>query len=157
MQAGKEGSIYLVDRDDMGHFNNANNSQIVQNLTGQIRGLFSAPAYWNNSVYFSAGGDRVKAFSLNNGLLSSTPTSMSNGSLSWPGASPAISANGNSNAILWAMQTSAGTQAVLHAFDATNLASELYNTTQNAPRDVVGGAVKFAVPTVANGRVYAGA
>ena len=157
VEAGKGASIYVVDRDNMGHFNSANNSQIVQNITGQIRGLFSVPAYWNNNVYFGAVGDKVKAFSLNNGLLSSTPTLMSPTSLGYPGASPAISANGTSNAILWALETPAGAQTVLHAYDATNLASELYNTIQNAPRDNVGGAVKFSVPTVANGRVYVGA
>ena len=155
VQAGKTGSIYVVDRDNMGHFNSTDNSQIVQNITGQIGGLYSAPAYWNNNVFFGGAQDRVKAFSLNNGLLSATPTSSSPTTFGWPGQTPTISANGTSNAILWALGKTP-TTAVLHAYDATNLAHELYNSAQDQSRDNPGSAVKFAVPTVANGKVYVG-
>ncbi len=157
VQAGKEGSIYLVDRDNMGHFHSTDNSQIVQNITGQIGPLFSAPAYWNNNVYFGALGDNLKSFSLSNGLLSTAPTSRSPTTLGSPGPTPTISAHDDSNAILWAVDTSQNNDAVLHAYDATNLALELYNSNQNWARDSVGLPVKFAVPTVANGKVYVGA
>jgi hypothetical protein len=161
VQAGKEGEIYVVDRDNMGHFN-PNDSQIVQTIGGQLKSVFSAPAYWNNYVYFgsaypAAAADSLKAFSLTNGLLSQTPTSASPTKFSYPGPTPVISANSTSNAILWALETSPGVPAVLHAYDATNLAHELYNSGQNPVRDNPGNAVKFAVPTVANGKVYVGA
>ena len=96
VQAGKEGSIYLVDRDKMGHFHSTDNSQIVQNITGQIGPLFSAPAYWNNNVYFGGLSDNLKSFSLSNGLLSTTPTSSSPTTLGIPGPTPTISANDDS-------------------------------------------------------------
>ena len=74
---GKEGSIYVIDRTSMGHYNPQNNSLIVQNLTGQIGGIYGSPAYWNGNVYFGASSDALKAFSLTNGMLSPTPTSSS--------------------------------------------------------------------------------
>ena len=160
VQAGKEGSIYVVDRDHMGHFNPNNNSQTVQNIVGQVGGLFSTPAYWNGNVYFGGYLDALKAFSLTNGMLSAVPTSQSGVTFRFPGPTASVSANGNTNGIVWALQTDVtlnGGNEVLYAFDATNLGNELYDTTQNPTRDTVGGAVKFATPTIANGKVYVGA
>lgn len=160
IQSGKEGSIYVVDRDNMGHYNSENNSQIVQNITGEIGGIFGSPAYWNNNVYFAGVTDAVKAFSLTHGLLSSEPTSESPATFGFPSPTPSISSNGNRDGIVWVLQTDAyrnGGSEILYAFDATNLANELYNSSDNSIRDNPGGAVKFAVPTIADGRVYVGA
>lgn len=160
IESGKEGTIYVVDRDNMGHYNPDNNSQIVQSVTGQIGGIFGAPAYWNNNVYFAGVSDSLKVFSLTNGLLSSLPTSQSPVSFGYPSPTPSISSNGNSHAIVWILQTDAyrnGGSAILYAFDATNVGNQLYSSTDNQVRDNPGGAVKFAVPTIANGRVYVGA
>ena len=160
IQSGKEGSIYVVDRDNMGHYNPTDNSQIVQNITGQIGGIFSAPAYWNNNVYFVGVSDSLKAFSLTNGLVSSQPTSQSPVSIGFPGSTPSISSHGNTNGIVWILQTDPfrnGGNSILYAFDATNVGTELYSSVNNPLRDNPGGAVKFAVPTVANGKVYVGA
>jgi len=159
IQSGKEGSIYVVDRDNMGHFNSQNNSQIVQNLTGQIGGIFGAPSYWNNNVYFGGRSDALKAFSLTNGLLSATPTSASSTTFGFPGPTVSISANGTTNAIAWVVQTDTHNDgnAVLRAYDATNLGNEFYDSNQNLPRDNPGPAVRFVLPTVANGKVYVGA
>ncbi len=160
IEASKEGSIYVVDRDHMGHFNSNNNSQIVQNIVGQVGGIFSTPAYWNGNVYFGGYLDALKAFSLTDGMLSTVPTSQSGVTFRFPGPTASVSANGNTNAIVWALQTDLtlnGGNEVLYAFDATNLSNELYDTTQNPTRDTVGGAVKFATPTIANGKVYVGA
>jgi len=160
IQSGKEGSIYVVDRDLMGGFQNGSNSQIVQNITNQINGIFAVPAYWNNNVYFGGISDNVKAFSLSQGLLSATPTSSSPTSMGYPGATPVVSAKGTANGIVWTLQTASGLNGgneVLHAYDATNLGNELYNTAQNESRDNPGAVVRFAVPTIVSGKAYVGA
>ncbi len=160
VQAGKEGTIYLVDRDNMGHFNPNNNSQIVQSITGQLNAVLSASAYWNGTVYLGGIQDFLKAFSLTNGRLSPTPTSQTQVTFTYLGPSPSVSAKGSANGIVWALFTDLNLNngnEVLYAFDATNLAVELYDSNQDSIRDTVGGAVKFATPTIANGKVYAGA
>jgi hypothetical protein len=152
VSAGKEGTIYLVDRDNMGGFNNSSD-QIVQSIPGALGSLFSTPAYFQNTVYFVAVNDVLKAYSLNNGRLSVPPVQGSH-FFSYPGATPVISANGSSNAIVWVLEAQFG-PAILHAFATTDITTELYNSTAN-PNDNPGPAVKFAVPTVANGKVYVG-
>ena len=161
VQCGKEGSVYLVDRDNMGGYNSTTD-QVVQELAGAIGGIWGMPAYWNNTVYFGGQYDNLKAFSFNannSGLLSASAVSYSPESFGYPGPTPSISANGTGNAILWAIQTDAygsNGAAVLHAYDATNLAHELYNSTQNGASDTPGPAVKFAAATVVHGKVYVG-
>jgi hypothetical protein len=164
--AGKQGVIYSVNRDNMGKFN-AGGNQNIQSLAALTSGpssggLFGSPAYWNGNVYFVAWNDNVKAFQLSNGMV--TLTSMSSIQLRFPGATPSVSANGTSNGIVWIIQANVPNDtilttvpaAVLRAYDATNMAVELYDSTQAGSRDTAGGAVKFAVPTVANGKVYVG-
>ena len=153
--AGKDGNIYVVDRDSMGKFDpSANNIyQEIQNaLAG---GVFSMPAFFNNTVYFGAVGDSIKAFGISNAQLGSTPASQTANAFPYPGATPSISANGTGNAILWAVENAS--PAVLHAYDARNLATELYNSNQaSGGRDQFGGGNKFITPTVINGKVYVG-
>jgi hypothetical protein len=161
VQAGKEGTIYLINRDNMGHFNARDNSQIVQSIPGAIIGGWSTPAWWNENVYFGGSGDSLKSFMFHvfSGLLSLTPNSQSTTLFNFPGVTPSISANGMTNGILWALQEDAFAThgaAVLHAYDAINLSNELYNSNQVFTRDNPGSAVKFAVPTIANGKVYVG-
>jgi hypothetical protein len=161
VQGDKVGNIYLVDRDNMGHYNSANNNQIVQCLAGAELGMWNSPTWWNNRVYFGASGDTIKAFGLNTGtgLLSTTAISQTAKVFAYPGTTTSISANQDSNAILWALDNSTyktTSGAALYAYDATNLATELYTTSQKFNRDNPGAAVKFAVPTVANGKVYVG-
>jgi hypothetical protein len=159
VQGDKVGNIYLVNRDNMGHYNAQNNSQIVQYLIGAEKGMWNSPAWWNNKVYFGANSDTIKAFGFNatTGLLTVTPASQTAETFGYPGTTASISANQNTNAILWALDNSSyknSTGAVLHAYEATNLSIELFNSNQNASRDNPGGAVKFTVPTVVNGKVY---
>ncbi|MGA7220739.1 MAG: choice-of-anchor D domain-containing protein, partial [Candidatus Sulfotelmatobacter sp.] len=153
--AGKQGMVYLADRTNLGGYNSGGN-QVVQTLpAGTVPTAHSSPAYWQNNIYFCGVGDYAKSFLLSNGLLSNSPTSESANSFGYPGATPAVSANGGANGILWVMNTVQNFPAQLYAYDATNLSRNIYNTAQNS-RDKAGIAVKFAVPTVANGKVYVG-
>jgi hypothetical protein len=163
--AGKEGKIYLVDRDQMTtgnlHYNtNGNDSQIVQSsASGTIGSAFESPAYFNNLIFYQGDGDVMKSFKITNGTFNFTPASESSTSFGYHGSTPVISANGTNNAIAWVIQADAYSSAgpaVLHAYNATNLAQELYNSSQNLTRDNPGAAVKFTVPTVAGGKVYVG-
>lgn len=155
ISSGKQGTIYVVNRDDMGKFNSTSNN-VIQMLIGSAGGYLATPVYWNHSVYFSGVSDFVGLYSLTAGLLSTGPVTKSATTYRL-GSNPSISANGNSNGILWAVDVVAPkTNGVLHAYDATNLTKELYNSAQNSTRDNLGVAVKFAPPTIARGRVYVG-
>ena len=115
-------------------------------------GTWSSPAYWNGNLYFCGQSGPLQKFVLSSGLLSLAGTSSPQ--FGYPGTTPAVSANGGSNAIVWVLNLNLG---VLHAFDATSLATELYNTNQAAAnRDKLDSVVKFSVPTIANGKVYVG-
>ena len=154
--AGKDGNIYVVNRANMGKFNSQNDTAVYEQLNGVLPGgIWSMPAYFNGQVYFGAVGGPIRAFRFNNAVLSATPASMTGTSFSYPGATPSISANGSTNGILWAVENNS--TAVLHAFSAVNLATELYNSSQAmGGRDDFGSGNKFMVPTIANGKVYVG-
>ncbi len=154
VSAGKEGRIYLLDRDQMGHYNAAGDGQIVQSLEGAIGPLYGGPAYFNNTVYFSASNDVLKAFSISGGVLRASPMSQAQQVFGYPGAIPTVSANGSSNGIVWLLEGGYG--GTLHAYDASNVAHELYNSQMKTSRDSLGSFVRFTVPTVANGKVYSG-
>jgi len=158
VEVGKEGSIYLIDRDKMGHFHSKDNSQIVQDMENAIGGLWATPAWWNNNVYFGGSGDVLRQYTFDpgTGLLSNGAIFVSPTYFGFPGPTPSISANGTSDAIVWVLQTDdyGIGSATLHAYDATDIGTELYNSSQSGSRDDPGGAVKFTVPTVANGKVY---
>jgi hypothetical protein len=118
-------------------------------------GIYSTPAYFDGQVYFGAVGGPIRAFQFYKAKLVPTPVSVTAISFPYPGATPSISANGASNGILWAVENNS--TAVLHAYSATNLAQELYNTSQAADgRDDFGAGNKYMVPTIANGKVYVG-
>ena len=161
VQAGKEGTIDLINRDNMGHFHSANDDQIVQTLPFIIGGVWGAPAFWNNNAYFGGRNDYLKAFTYNpqTQLLSTGPASQSQETFTFPGPTPAVSSNGTSNGIVWIIETDnyGGGLAVLRAYNANNLATELYNSQQNPSRDSAGDAVKFVVPTIADGHVFVAA
>jgi len=154
--AGKDTNIYLVDRDNMGKFNPNNDNKIYQELDGALSGEVRAmPAYFNGQIYYGSVGNPIRAFRFSNARLQPNPVSQTSTAFPSPGATPSISAYQTRGAILWATQNTS--PAVLHAYDATNLANELYNTHQ-APngRDNFGDGNKFITPTIAHGKVYVG-
>ena len=153
--AGKDGNIYLVDRTNMGKFNPANDNALYQELDGVLPGgIWSMPAYFNGTLYYGSVGSHLQAFPFQNARL--TPASSQTAiTFVYPGATPSISAEGTSNGIVWATENTS--PAVLHAYAATNLAVEYYNSKQ-APgsRDNFGTGNKFITPTIASARVYVG-
>jgi IPT/TIG domain/Abnormal spindle-like microcephaly-assoc'd, ASPM-SPD-2-Hydin/Fibronectin type III domain len=168
ISAGKSGTIYVINRDNMGQYNPNNDNQVVQALVGALPngdqevGNYSAPVYFNGHVYFAAVNDTLRAFQLNNGLLSAAPTSQSAAIYPLRGGAFAVSSNGNNNGILWAIQTNGASPnnpnspGVLFAYDATNLADELYDSNESGSRDTLDFAAKFSIPLVANGKVFVG-
>jgi len=152
--AGKDGNIYVVNRDSMGKFSSTANN-IYQQLRGVLPGgVFSTPAYFNNAVYYADVGGTLKAFAINNALMSATPQSQSTVQFVYPGSAASVSSNGTSNGIVWAHANSS--PAVLYAFDAANLAHELYDSSQAGQRDHFGSGNKFITPTIADGHVFVG-
>ena len=156
--AGKDGNIYVVDRDSMGKFNSVNNSAIWQQLSGALPGgIWSTPAYFNGTVYYGDVSGTLKAFRITNAKLATTPQSQSATHFGYPGTAASVSAAGTANGIVWAHENTSGGPAVLHAYDATNLATELYNSNQAAAnRDQFGAGNKYITPTVADGKVFVG-
>ena len=176
-QMGKQGTIYLLDRNTLGGYCVkqspacvAGDTQIVQEIEGASGGVWGSPAYWNGSVYWGPSNDTILQYSFDaggSGLLSVEPSSRSANVFAYPPPTPSISADGTTDGILWALGTEApgatggcaATQRcqVLYAYDATDLGTLLYSSDQ-APngRDVLGVAPNFATPTIANGKVYVG-
>jgi len=161
--AGKKGTLYLLNRDNLGRFNAGGDSQVVQFVSGAFTGggdagVFGSATYWNSQVYCQAGKDLMKDFPLVGGLFS-TPPIVGTDWFQFGRDPTSVSANGSAGAILWVLQTDNfvwGGPVALHAYDATNLSRILYTSQQAGSRDVAGPAVKFSVPTVANGKVFVG-
>jgi hypothetical protein len=165
MGNGENGELYVLNRDAMGHLEGTG-APLVQKFP-VTRSIFATPAFWNNTLYIAGVNGPVNAYALNTSTSQFNPIPTSHSVQLFParGATPSTSSNGNSHGIAWAADTSQyggssryGTgPVVLHAFDATNLGRELWNSTQAASsRDQAGNAVKFTVPTIANGKVYIG-
>jgi hypothetical protein len=153
--AGKDGNIYVVDRDSMGKFNSSANKN-YQMLNGVLPGgIWSTPAYFNGTVYYGDVSGTLKAFAISSAKLGAAPQSQSSTQFAYPGTAPSVSANGTVNGIVWAHENTS--PAVLHAYDATNLAHELYNSNQAAAnRDQFGAGNKYITPIIADGKVFVG-
>ncbi len=153
--AGKDGNIYVVDRDSMGKFS-ASSNNIWQQLSGAMPGgIWSTPAYFNGTVYYGERGSTLKAFTVTNAKLVATPQSQTPSQFGYPGTAPCVSANGTANAIVWAHENT--DPAILHAYDAADLSHEIYNSNQAAAnRDHFGTGNKYITPTVADGKVFVG-
>jgi hypothetical protein len=157
---GKGGGIYLIDRDHMGGYHSGDDGHAVQ-VIRKTQGIYSAPAYWNQHVFLLWSDDVLKDFRLVDGLLSKVAFAQGAMRFTDPGATPTLSANRQTDGIVWILRSKGwrvrDRPAVLYAFDATNVARELYNSEQNAERDRAGICLRFNVPSVAGGKVYIGA
>jgi hypothetical protein len=157
---GKDANIYLADRDYLGKFNThgSDNSNLYQFISGALPGgIYSTPAFFNGALYMGSTGDALRAFPMTGARLETTASSQTTARFNYPGTTPSVSANGTQNGIVWAVESSPLGPAVLHAYDATNLGRELYNS-QQAPngRDSIGNGNKFITPLIVNGKVYVG-
>jgi hypothetical protein len=155
--AGKDSNIYVVNRNNLGKFNPNNDSAIYQELDGALPGgLWSMPAYFNGNVYFGPEGYNLLQFSFTNAKLSTAPVAKSTASFTYPGSTPSVSANGTQNGIVWAIEHS-DPNDVLHAYNASSVAQEIYNSSQAGNgRDSFGSASHFGTPMIVNGKVYVG-
>src|SRR5271165_2105435 len=155
VQCGKEGTIDLVNRDNMGHFHPSGDTQIVQTLRQAITNFWGSPAMWNNSLYFGGQNAPLTAFHYDpeTQQIQAQYTSETPESFTYPGPTPSVSANGVNDGIVWIF----GSDSIVHAYYANNLAIELYNSNQNPGRDRAGTEVQFVVPTIADGMVFVGA
>ncbi|MGA9672159.1 MAG: hypothetical protein WBQ94_23300, partial [Terracidiphilus sp.] len=159
--AGKDSNIYIADRDNLGKFDPGlvTDPNIYQVVSGALSGqVFSTPAFFNGVLYYGAVGDTLKAFPMmTDAMLATTPSSQSSVSFPYPGTTPSVSANGTQNGIVWAVESSMSAAGVLHAYDATNLTHELYNSKQaTGGRDSFGNGNKYITPLIVNGKVYVG-
>jgi hypothetical protein len=160
---GKNGSLYVLNRDNLGAYSypcpdSPNRVQVVPGDSS----IFSTPLFWNNFIYIAAANSKLKALPMNGGVLNSMPVASQSSEILGPqGATPVVSSNQANNAIIWLIDSSGAhvapnAAAVLRAFDANDLSNEIYNSGMLASRDAAGLAVRFTVPTVANGKVYVG-
>jgi hypothetical protein len=153
--AGKDANIYVVNCDSMGKFSPNNDTAIYQEITNVLgQTVFASPAYFNSTLYYGAVGQNLIALQISNAQLAVQPVSHTSTFFIYPGTTPSISANGASNGIVWAVQNNGGS-GILHAYDATNLSTEFYNSNQAGTRDQFTDN-KFITPMIANGKVYVG-
>jgi hypothetical protein len=164
VSAGKESLIYLINRDNMGRYHGNDDNQIVQSFSAG-NGSFGTPAFWQNNLYYAGAGGALQRFEFDpaSGQFTTSPSSQSSHSFPFPGATASISSQAAANGIAWVLDAGQfgvpsplySGPAVLYAYDATDLTTELWDSSQAAGRrDQAGDAVKFVPPTVANGRVY---
>jgi hypothetical protein len=154
--AGKDTNIYVVNRDNMGKFNASSNNAIYQEIPDALSGgAWSMATLFNNTVYYAGVGDHLKAFPITNALLATNPAAESANTFAYPGATPSVSSNGSQNGIVWAIENQSGA-GVLHAYDPTNIPTELYDSNQAANGRDNFSDNKFVTPMIANGKVYVG-
>jgi hypothetical protein len=159
--AGKGGTIYLIDRDRMGHSHPDNDSQTVQTIPSPGGGVYGSMAYWNHNLYVlsDSSNDALRQFTAQDGKLLLKTASGSR----LPGicGTPTVSANGSRDGVLWVLRSKAWNEgdrnAALYAYDAADTSRELYDSDKNPSRDRPGLALRFNIPTVVNGHVYVGA
>ena len=153
--AGKEGTIYLLDRDSLGKFASTDKS-VQELLTPALLQNWSTPALFNGTLYYAAENDYGKAFSIANGAIGTTPIKTPD-TFALRGATPTVSANGATHGVVWMVTAAYNSPGQLRAYSAANFANEIWTSDQAANgRDALGIGVRFSTPTVADGRVFVG-
>jgi hypothetical protein len=160
---GKVAILYLLDRDNMGKFNSGSNLDVQEvipvpppNTTQLDGGNYGVPAYWNGNIYTTGQNFPLSQFTISNGTIATPQFAVSSNLFPARGATPAVSASGTTNGIVWVLDLTgwgSGTNAILDAYDANNVANLLFSSPATGT-GAAGAAVKFTVPTVANGKVY---
>lgn len=169
MAYDKEGRMFLVNTDTMGHFNSTADQIPQEFMVGQYtcsdtttgaaaegpawNRLYGTPSYWNGNVYAGASNANLKQYKFENGLLNPTPTDMSATAYGYRGGNTVVSSNGTQNGIVWAYEKAPTGGGILHAYDANGISHELWNSNMNATRDALGEGIGFAVPVIADGHV----
>jgi outer membrane protein assembly factor BamB len=151
--AGKDGTIYVVERGSMGRFN-ADTNNNWQAIAGQLGPVYGSPAYFNRTIYYGGHSGFLQQFYINDAKLSTSPVS-SSPTAYISGTSPIVSANGNADAIVWAVDGSSS-PSVLHAYDARRISIELYNSSQAPGARDAFTATRFPMPMEADGKVFVG-
>lgn len=161
VQAGKEGRIIVLDRDNLGGYASGatSNTNALQDISGLIpapKGFWETPAYWNGQVYLWARDNVGMMFKMNTGVMNVEPDSKTSVSSGWPSPTFSISSNGTQDGVAWAVrsdQFDSNGPAVLYAWDANDLSKTIYQS-DNSSRDTAGPANRYSVPVVTNGKVY---
>ena len=166
----KEGRLYLIDINNLGGYNVAGDTQIPQEfMVGEIscsttttnvaadgpswNRLYGNPSYWNGNLYAAAANIPLKQYQFKGGLLDSNPVAESATAYGYRGGNTVVSSNGNQNAIVWAYEKQVSGIGVLHAYNATNVSNELWNTQMVQGRDNLGEGINFSTPVIVDGRV----
>jgi len=168
---GKEGVLYLLNRDAMGGFQAStaapHDTQIPErwSASGSSR-IASSPVYWagptGGRIYVWPVDAPLRSFGLSGSTFEQTGTTGTIPSAGgFPGGALSISANGatHGSGILWATRPNADANhntspGTLYALDAEDITHVLWNSNGVALRDAIPQYAKFSPPTVANGKVY---
>jgi len=163
--SGKVAILYLLDQTNLGKFNSGSNLDVQEvipvpppNTTQFDGGNYGVPAYWNGNIYTTGQNFPLSQFTIANGVMATPQSAVSANTFPPRGAIPAVSASGTTNGIVWVLDLSAWASngpAILDAYDATNVGNLLFSSPASGT-GAAGAAVKFTVPTVANGKVYVG-
>jgi hypothetical protein len=159
--AGKPGTAYLINRDQMttgnDHFDPSQDAVLTSvQLAG---GCYNTPAFFNGTIYYAAWNDHLVGYAVSNATIPTIPNQIGSRIFGYPGVTPSVSANGANNGIIWGVQHAAANNSpitLLFACNASNISTEIYNSTQAGARDALTNGVKFVAPTIANGKVYVG-
>jgi hypothetical protein len=162
--------------DDLNQVTSTDPFTIGAASSGRTAHIHGTGVYFNNLLFVNGENNKVRVFSKSAGHFGAQPTARGTATASWGTGSPggmaggilSLSANGTSNAILWANEAFGNlpsdpdanqnpTPDILRAYDVSTAASGTLQSiwdSETEPNDHVGASTKFAPPLVANCKVY---